>query len=88
MIKDFAIVDPPTMMKEVIEVDVPKLLAAQGLESGTSPLIAAVGDMSLIASYFLLILCVGDTQSRAFEMTRSKLYNSKCRMLHFSRRMP
>jgi hypothetical protein len=37
-----------------IKVDVPQLLAEQGLTEGASPLVSAVGDLTLIAFYSLL----------------------------------
>jgi len=47
-------VDPPTMKKLPIEVDIPELLANLGRKPDASPKDKAVGELTLIAFYYLL----------------------------------
>jgi hypothetical protein len=46
--------DPPTTKQLLVEADVPKLLAEKGRDGNASTLERAVGDLTLIAFYFLL----------------------------------
>jgi hypothetical protein len=46
--------DPPTTKQLPVEADVPKLLAERGLVSTATSLDRAIGDLSLIAFYYLL----------------------------------
>lgn len=46
--------DPPTEKKLPVEVDVPEFLADMGRQASASPLQQAVGDLALIAFYYLL----------------------------------
>ena len=46
--------DPPTEKKMPVEADIPEFLAELGLEEGATELTKAVGDLSLMAFYFLL----------------------------------
>ena len=46
--------DPPTAKKLPVEADVPEYLCKSGNTLGASPLDAAVGDLTLIAFYYLL----------------------------------
>lgn len=46
--------EPPTIKKLPVEVDIPEYLADEGRLPNAPPLIAAVGDLVLIAFYFLL----------------------------------
>ena len=46
--------DPPTAKKLPVEADVPEYLCKSGNTFGASPLEAAVGDLTLIAFYYLL----------------------------------
>ena len=46
--------DPPTEKKMPVEADIPEFLAELGLEKDATELIKAVGDLSLVAFYFLL----------------------------------
>eukprot|EP00984_Skeletonema_dohrnii_P028532 scaffold18565_cov71-Skeletonema_dohrnii-CCMP3373.AAC.3 len=46
--------DPPTTKKLPVEVDVPEYLADVGRQAHASPLQTVVGDLSLIAFYYLL----------------------------------
>jgi hypothetical protein len=50
--------DPPTMKKLPVEVDVCELLVKVGLASGASEKTKAVGDLCLIAFYYLLRIAV------------------------------
>ena len=50
----FRKVDPPTMKKMPVEVDVPELLAQAGMECNATELTKAVGDLALIAFYYLI----------------------------------
>ncbi len=46
--------DPPTTKQLPVEADVPKLLATRGRDGNASELERAIGDLSLIAFYYLL----------------------------------
>ena len=46
--------DPPMLKQLPVEADVPKLITRKGLEPGASELDRVVGDMTLIAFYYLL----------------------------------
>jgi len=46
--------DPPSIKKLPVEVDIPNWLVEQGLKVGASDLSKAIGDLSLIAFYYLL----------------------------------
>jgi hypothetical protein len=46
--------DPPTTKQLPVEADVPKLLATRGRNGNASELERAIGDLSLIAFYYLL----------------------------------
>jgi hypothetical protein len=50
--------DPPTLKKLLVEADVPEFIAEQGLRAAAMELEKAVGDLTLIAFYYLL--CVGE----------------------------
>lgn len=54
MVEGFAKEDPPTMKKLPVEVDVPEFLVKRGRATGASALATAVGDLTLIAFYYLL----------------------------------
>jgi len=54
MIEGMAKEDPPTIKKLPVEADVPELLADAGRQKEATPLQSAVGDMALIAFYYLL----------------------------------
>ena len=54
MVEGFSKEDPPTMKKLPIEVDVPEYLVKHGRTAGASALSTAVGDLTLIAFYYLL----------------------------------
>ena len=54
MLSGFRKVDPSTMKKMPIEVDVPELLVTTGMDCTATELTKAVGDLSLIAFYYLL----------------------------------
>ena len=46
--------DPPTTKQLPVEADVPELLAERGRNSSSTPLDQAIGDLTLIAFYYLL----------------------------------
>eukprot|EP00985_Skeletonema_marinoi_P024571 scaffold17176_cov147-Skeletonema_marinoi.AAC.1 len=46
--------DPPTIKKLLVEADVPEFLADIGRQAGATALQQAVGDLTLIAFYYLL----------------------------------
>ncbi len=46
--------DPPTFKKLLVEADVPEFLAEQGLRAEAMELKKVVGDLTLIAFYYLL----------------------------------
>jgi hypothetical protein len=46
--------DPPTNKKLPVEADVPELLVDMGYGNGRTPHSRAIGDLSLIAFYYLL----------------------------------
>jgi hypothetical protein len=50
--------DPPTTKKLPVEADIPELLVKVGLAFGATALAAAVGDLSMMAFYYLL--CIGE----------------------------
>ena len=54
MLSGFQKVDPPTMKKMPIEVDVPELLVKTGMDCTATELTKVVGDLSLIAFYYVL----------------------------------
>jgi hypothetical protein len=54
MVDGFAKADPPTMKKLPVEVDVPEYLVKQGQAEGAPATAEAVGDLALIAFYYLL----------------------------------
>ena len=54
MIKEWEKVDPHTVKKLPVEADVPEFLAKRGLALGATSVSAAVGDLALVAFYFLL----------------------------------
>ncbi len=50
--------DPPTTKQLPVEADVPELLAEKGRDGNTTELERAVGDLAIIAFYYLL--CIGE----------------------------
>ena len=46
--------DPPTIKKLPVEADVPEFLSAAGTTSAATALDQAIGDLTLIAFYYLL----------------------------------
>ena len=54
MIDGMAKEDPPTMKKLPVEVDVPEYIAKAGKDHAASTLTTTVGDLTLIAFYYLL----------------------------------
>ena len=74
MLDGFRKDDPPTLKKLPVEVDVPELLCMLGLMSGAPALASAVGDLALIAFYFLWR--VGEYTIKTRETTRSRRCSS------------
>ena len=54
MLAGFRKVDPPTMKKLPVEVDMPELLVKVCIECTATELTKAVGDLALTAFYYLL----------------------------------
>ena len=54
MLSGFRKVDPPTMKKMPIEVDMSELLVKAGMDGTATEFTKAVGDLALIAFYYLL----------------------------------
>jgi hypothetical protein len=54
MLNGYTKADPPTQKKLPVEADVPKLLVEMGYGKTGSTLAQAVGDLALIAFYYLL----------------------------------
>ena len=54
MLNGYTKADPPTQKKLPVEVDVPELLVEMGYGKTGSTLSQAVGNLSLIAFYYLL----------------------------------
>ena len=54
MMDGFRKEDPPTLKKLPVEVDVPEQMARMGRAACALALLMAVGDLGLIAFYFLL----------------------------------
>ena len=48
--------DPPTLKKLPVEADVPEFLAGLGRAADASTLVTAIGDYTLIAFYYLLLV--------------------------------
>ena len=46
--------DPPTTKKLPVEVDVPEYIATAGRQAGPTSCLRAIGDLCLIAFYYLL----------------------------------
>jgi hypothetical protein len=67
--------DPPTTKQLPVEADVPEFLVKLGLASEARELDRAVGDLTLIAFYYLLAL--GSTPPREPGITQSKLRSLK-----------
>jgi hypothetical protein len=58
MLDGYTEADPPTQKKLPVEADVPKLLVEMGYGKSGSVQNQAIGDLSLIAFYYLL--CIGE----------------------------
>ena len=84
--------DPPSTKKLPVEIDLPEAIANEGLKAGVSNLIVAVGQLVLIAFYFLLRIgeytCKGTrneskqtVQFRMKDITFFKKLNGRLRQL-------
>jgi hypothetical protein len=62
--------DPPTRKKLPVEVDLPEHITTIGLRKGASQLAQAVGDLVLIAFYFLLRVGEYTTKGKADKKTK------------------
>ncbi len=58
MLDGFHKADPPTTKQLPVEVDVPEFLVKLGLESEACELDRAIGDLTMVAFYYLL--CIGE----------------------------
>ena len=86
--------DPPTTKKLPVEADIPELLVKVGLGFGATALAAAVGDLSMMAFYYLLYIGEytvkstrqGSKQTVEFKMEDVNLFKND--KLGQSRRLP
>ena len=75
MLDGYTKADPPTQKKLPVEADVPELLVEMGYGKTGSTLSQAVGDLSLIAFYYLLrigeytVKCQRDRARRSQKQT-------------------
>jgi hypothetical protein len=76
MLDGFCKADPPTTKQLPVEANVPEFLIKLGLASGARKLDRAVGDLTLIAFYYLLRI-LGSTPPREPGTTQSKLRSLK-----------
>jgi hypothetical protein len=58
MLDGFCKADPPTTKQLPVEAEVPEFLVKLGLESDARELDQAIGDLTMIAFYYLL--CIGE----------------------------
>ena len=79
MIDGFAKEDPPTRKMLPVESDVPELLVEMGYSKSGTAYTRAVGDLSLIAFYYLLR--IGEYTVKTSAIIRSKRFSSNLRML-------
>jgi len=84
MIDGFSKDDPPTRKMLPVESDVPELLVKMGYGKLGTAHTRAVGDLALIAFYFLLRLA--STPSKANAIIQSKRYNSNWRTSLFTKK--
>jgi hypothetical protein len=54
MLDGFRKADPPTTKQLPVEADVPEFLVKRGLESEARELDRAIGDLTMVAFYYLL----------------------------------
>ena len=54
MLEGFKNDDPPTVKKMLCTIDLPEKMASWGLAKGATELKTAVGDLGLLAMYYLL----------------------------------
>jgi hypothetical protein len=71
--------DPPPLRKLPVEANIPQLLSKVGQLPTSNKLDIAIGDLALIAFYFLLVSA--SIQSKAPAITQNKQCNSPSRML-------
>ena len=69
--------DPPTMKKLPVEADVPNFLVDVGLTSAASPLDHAIGDLAIIAFYYLLRIGEYTTKGTRNETKRTIQFRVK-----------
>jgi len=66
-----------------VEADVPDLLVEMGYGKGGTSHAKAIGDLSMIAFYYLYAL--GNIRSKGNEKTKNKQFSSSLRTCNFSR---
>lgn len=71
--------DPPTQKKLPIEVDIPEYIAMQASHPSAMEAERTMGDLILIAFYYLLRVGEYTMKSSRNEMKRNKLSNSRWR---------
>ena len=79
MLSGWKKMDPPTIKKLPVAIDVPELLSAVGRLPNANELDKAIGDLVLVAFYYLL--CVGEYTIKETATTPSKQCNSDYKML-------
>jgi hypothetical protein len=76
MLEGWRKADPPTMKKLPVEVDVPELLAQVGLLQSANELDRAIGDLALVAFYYLLHIgeyTVKSTRNQSKQTTQFRI---------------
>ena len=89
MIDGYTKADPPTQKKLPVEADVPELLLEMGYGKSGSIQLQAVGDLSLIAFYYLLRIgeYTVNVSATVRSVPQSKPFNSNWRMSLSSRQI-
>ena len=85
MLEGFSKLDPATVKKLPIEVDIPNRLAEKGYSHGANELSKAVGDLAIIAFYYLLR--VGEYTSKATRNNTKQTKQFKLEDITFFKRV-
>jgi hypothetical protein len=85
MIEEYNKQDPPTKKMLLVKADVPEVLVEMGYSKSGLPHAQAIGDLSLIAFYYLL--CIGKYIVKAKHNNKNRLCNSNSRMYYSSKRI-
>lgn len=78
--------DPPTTKQLPVEADVPELLAENGRDGNATALDQAIGDLTLIAFYYLLR--IGEYTIKGTRNETKQTCNLNLKTSPFSKRMP